>query len=119
MDIYERESGYFDGKLNPSVNYGSYFYAKGLYYLNIHSDSAKVYFQKCLNMSESVKAKLVAFDGWYRYYRQKHQLDSVEKYADLFIQYSDSVRIQNEAEAMSKTSALYNPKIRNYHPIHD
>lgn len=108
MDIYERESGYFDGKLNPGVNYGSYFYAKGLYYLNIHSDSAKVYFQKCLNMSESVKAKLVAFDGWYRYYRQKHQLDSVEKYADLFIQYSDSVRIQNEAEAMSKTSALYN-----------
>lgn len=108
MDIYERESGYFDGKLNPSVNYGSYFYAKGLYYLNIHSDSAKVYFQKCLNMSESVKAKLVAFDGWYRYYRQKHQLDSVEKYADLFILYSDSVRIQNEAEAMSKTSALYN-----------
>ena len=74
----------------------------------MQSDSAKVYFQKCLDMSESVKAKLVAFDGWYRYYRQKHQLDSVEKYADLFIQYSDSVRIQNEAEAMSKTSALYN-----------
>lgn len=108
MDIYERESGYFDGKRIPGLRYDSYFYAKGLYYLKMQSDSAKVYFQKCLNMSESVKAKLVAFDGWYRYYRQKHQLDSVEKYADLFIQYSDSVRIQNEAEAMSKTSALYN-----------
>lgn len=35
-------------------------------------------------------------------------MDSLEKYADLFILYSDSVRIQNEAEAMSKTSALYN-----------
>lgn len=108
MDIYERESGYFDGKRIPGLRYDSYFYAKGLYYLKMQSDSAKVYFQKCLDMSESVKAKRVAFDGWYRYYRQKHQLDSVEKYADLFIQYSDSVRIQNEAEAMSKTSALYN-----------
>lgn len=108
MDIYERESGYFDGKRIPGLQYDSYFYAKGLYYLKMQSDSAKVYFQKCLDMSESVKAKLVAFDGWYRYYRQKHQLDSVEKYADLFIQYSDSVRIQNEVEAMSKTSALYN-----------
>ena len=108
MDIYERKSGYFDGKRIPGVRYDSYFYAKGLYYLKMQSDSAKVYFQKCLDMSESVKAKLVAFDGWYRYYRQKHQLDSVEKYADLFILYSDSVRIQNEVEAMSKTSALYN-----------
>ena len=108
MDIYERKSGYFDGKRIPGVRYDSYFYAKGLYYLKMQSDSAKVYFQKCLDMSKSVKAKLVAFDGWYRYYRQKHQLDSVEKYADLFILYSDSVRIQNEVEAMSKTSALYN-----------
>lgn len=108
MDIYERESGYFDGKLNPSVNYGSYFYAKGLYYLNIHSDSAKMCFLKCSNLAKSVNAKRLAFDGWYRYYKQKNLIDSIKMYADLFIQYSDSVRIQNEAEAMSKTSALYN-----------
>lgn len=108
MDIYERESGYFDGKLNPSVNYGSYFYAKGLYYLNIHSDSAKMCFLKCSNLAKSVNAKRLAFDGWYRYYKQKNLVDSIKMYADLFIQYSDSVRIQNEAEAMSKTSALYN-----------
>ena len=108
MDIYERESGYFDGKLNPSVNYGSYFYAKGLYYLNIHSDSAKMCFLKCSNLAKSVNAKRLAFDGWYRYYKQKNLVDSIKMYADLFIQYSDSVRIQNEVEAMSKTSALYN-----------
>lgn len=108
MDIYERESGYFDGKLNPSVNYGSYFYAKGLYYLNIHSDSAKMCFLKCSNLAKSVNAKRLAFDGWYRYYKQKNLVDSIKMYADLFILYSDSVRIQNEAEAMSKTSALYN-----------
>ena len=108
MDIYERESGYFDVKLNPSVNYGSYFYAKGLYYLNIHSDSAKMCFLKCSNLAKSVNAKRLAFDGWYRYYKQKNLIDSIKMYADLFIQYSDSVRIQNEAEAMSKTSALYN-----------
>lgn len=59
MDIYERESGYFDGKRIPGLRYDSYFYAKGLYYLKMQSDSAKVYFQKCLDMSESVKAKLV------------------------------------------------------------
>lgn len=108
IDIYENKSGYFDGKLNPSIRYDSYFYAKGLYYLNIHLDSAKVYFQKCLNMAESVNAKRIAFDGWYRYYKQKHQLDSIIKYADLFIQYSDSVRMHDEVEAMSQTNALYN-----------
>ena len=108
MDIYERESGYFDGKLNPSVNYNYYFYAKGLYYLNIHSDSAKMCFLKCSNLAKSVNAKRLAFDGWYRYYKQKNLVDSIKMYADLFIQYSDSVRIQNEVEAMSKTSALYN-----------
>lgn len=108
MDIYERESGYFDGKLNPSVNYNYYFYAKGLYYLNIHSDSAKMCFLKCSNLAKSVIAKRLAFDGWYRYYKQKNLVDSIKMYADLFIQYSDSVRIQNEVEAMSKTSALYN-----------
>lgn len=108
IDIYENKSGYFDGKLNPSIRYDSYFYAKGLYYLNIHLDSAKVYFQKCLNMAESVNAKRIAFDGWYRYYKQKHQLDSIIKYADLFIQYSDSVRMHDEVEAMSQMNALYN-----------
>mgnify|MGYP000010137376 FL=1 len=108
MDIYERESGYFDGKLNPSVNYGSYFYAKGLYYLNIHSDSAKMCFLKCSNLAKSANAKRLAFDGWYRYYKQKNLIDSIKMYADLFIQYSDSVRMHNEVEAMSKTIALYN-----------
>ena len=108
MDIYERESGYFDGKRIPGLRYDSYFYAKGLYYLNIHSDSAKMCFLKCSNLAKSVNAKRLAFDGWYRYYKQKNLIDSIKMYADLFIQYSDSVRIQNEAEAMSKTSALYN-----------
>lgn len=108
MDIYERESGYFDGKLNPGVNYGSYFYAKGLYYLNIHSDSAKMCFLTCSNLAKSANAKRLAFDGWYRYYKQKNLIDSIKMYADLFIQYSDSVRAHNEVEAMSQTAALYN-----------
>ncbi len=109
MDVYERESGYFCGKKIPGVRYYTYFYAKGLYYLNVHSsDSAKIYFQRCSNTAESQNAKRVAFDGWYRYYKQKNQIDSIKKYADLFIQYSDSVQAQNEVEAMSLTSALYN-----------
>lgn len=54
MDVYERESGYFSGNRNPGVRYYTYFYAKGLYYLNVHSsDSAKIYFQRCSNMAES------------------------------------------------------------------
>ena len=53
MDVYERESGYFSGNRNPGVRYYTYFYAKGLYYLNVHSsDSAKIYFQRCSNMAE-------------------------------------------------------------------
>lgn len=109
MDVYERESGYFSGNRNPGVRYYTYFYAKGLYYLNVHSsDSAKIYFQRCSNMAESQNAKRVAFDGWYKFYKQRHQLDSIIKYADLFIQYSDSVRAHNEVEAMSQTAALYN-----------
>ena len=109
MDVYERESGYFSGNRNPGVRYYTYFYAKGLYYLNVHSsDSARIYFQRCSNMAESQNAKRVAFDGWYRFYKQKHQLDSIVKYADLFIQYSDSVQAQNEVEAMAQTNALYN-----------
>lgn len=59
-------------------------------------------------MAESQNAKRVAFDGWYKFYKQRHQLDSIIKYADLFIQYSDSVRAHNEVEAMSQTAALYN-----------
>ena len=45
MDIYERESGYFDGKRIPGLRYDSYFYAKGLYYLKMQSDSAKFIFR--------------------------------------------------------------------------
>lgn len=108
IDVYERESGYFCGKRIFGVRYDSYFYTKGLYYLNVHSDSAKIYFHRCLNLAKSANAKRVAFDGWYRYYKQKNQIDSIKKYADLFIQYSDSVRMHNEMEAMSQTNALYN-----------
>lgn len=113
LDCYlqatEQADTLFSGNRNPGVRYYTYFYAKGLSYLNVHSsDSAKIYFQRCSNMAESQNAKRVAFDGWYKFYKQRHQLDSIIKYADLFIQYSDSVRAHNEVEAMSQTAALYN-----------
>ena len=107
MDVYERESGYFCGKMNPGVRYDTYFYIKGLYYLNIRSDSSKECFKRCSDMAENVYAKRMSFDGWYRYYKQKNQIDSITKYADLFIQYSDSVNLRNEVDAMSKTITLY------------
>lgn len=108
MDIYERESGYFGKGLCPQVRYYTYFYNKGLYYLDQNRDSARLYFEKCMDFAGSAVAKCIAYDGFIKYFHQYHQLDSVEKYSLLFIKYNDSARIQNEMQTISKMTALYN-----------
>ncbi len=80
MEIYERESGYFDGEKTPDIGYETYYYIKGLYYLRCKSDSAETYFRKCFSKSASSVDTIMGMLGLAKYYDQKCQVDSMRKY---------------------------------------
>lgn len=108
MDIYERESGYFDGKEIPSISYSSYFYTKSMYCMAVCPDSARYYLQKCASSAHNIFSKFNSAYGWYQYYHKIGNKDSLQKYADLYMGYSTQLSRRSESDNIQKMNALYN-----------
>lgn len=108
MDIYERESGYFDGKEIPSISYSSYFYAKSMYCMAVCPDSARYYLQKCATYAHNTFGKFNSAYAWYQYYHKIGNKDSLQKYADLYMDYSTQLSRSSESDNIQKMNALYN-----------
>lgn len=108
MDVFEAESGYFQKDSCYSyINYSHYYYLKGLYYLESHSDSAKYWFTKCQEFAKTNNNKSFSAYAWYLYYIKHQQMDSVAKYSEQAFAYNDSANLDMERDLMQKMQAIY------------
>ena len=108
MDVFEAESGYFQKDSCYSyINYSHYYYLKGLYCLESHSDSAKYWFTKCQEFAKTNNNKSFSAYAWYLYYIKHQQMDSVAKYSEQAFVYNDSANLDMERDLMQKMQAIY------------
>ena len=108
MDAFEAESGYFQKDSCYSyINYSHYYYLKGLYCLESHSDSAKYWFTKCQEFAKTNNNKSFSAYAWYLYYIKHQQMDSVAKYSEQAFAYNDSANLDMERDLMQKMQAIY------------
>lgn len=108
MDVFEAESGYFQKDSCYSyINYSHYYYLKGLYCLESHSDSAKYWFTKCQGFAKTNNNKSFSAYAWYLYYIKHQQMDSVAKYSEQAFAYNDSANLDMERDLMQKMQAIY------------
>ena len=108
MDVFEAESGYFQKNSCYSyINYSHYYYLKGLYCLESHSDSAKYWFTKCQEFAKTNNNKSFSAYAWYLYYIKHQQMDSVAKYSEQAFAYNDSANLDMERDLMQKMQAIY------------
>ena len=108
MDVFGAESGYFQKDSCYSyINYSHYYYLKGLYCLESHSDSAKYWFTKCQEFAKTNNNKSFSAYAWYLYYIKHQQMDSVAKYSEQAFAYNDSANLDMERDLMQKMQAIY------------
>jgi hypothetical protein len=105
MQIYEKESGFFDEMGNILPGKELFYYYKGLYFLSQNRDDDAIdLFRKTLNggfLEAGYKGLLSA-------YEKKHIPDSIAKYARLFANANDDSYLGVEQDIIHQTSALYN-----------
>ena len=108
MDVFEAESGYFQKDSCYSyINYSHYYYLKGLYCLESHSDSAKYWLTKSQEFAKTNNNKSFSAYAWYLYYIKQQQMDSVAKYSEQAFAYNDSANLDMERDLMQKMQAIY------------
>ena len=104
MNIFERESGLFDSLGSITRGYESYYYTKGLYFLNVNElDSSEYYFRKMLTCSRNPDA----YRGLLSVSRKRHEYDSIVKYSLLFEEAIDSMNVQQRTKHVHNMSALF------------
>lgn len=102
MDLYEQ--AVMDSSGNVAHGRESYYYFKGLYEQTVgHLDSAEYWYRR----AESYHNLQYAYRGLLRLFHQKHNADSVFKYARLYEDATDSVHNKMRTDAVRQMSALY------------
>lgn len=105
MQVYEKESGFFDEKGNILEGKELYYYYKGMYCLSQNKhDEAIALFRKTLK-GGFLEA---GYKGLLSVYEKKHYPDSIAKYARLFANANDDSYREVEQNVIHQTSALYN-----------
>ena len=108
MDIYERESGFFDSENNIEKGRESYYNMKGYYYLAVNQyDSAECYFRKELRDGKDFNNQNGGSRGLALLFQKKHMPDSAAKYALYSYEMNDSVYAQMAIQEVEKTRAMY------------
>lgn len=103
-EIFETESGLFDEQGNIAPGRESYYCSMGYYELKTHHiDSAEKYYRKAIQYGYFPEA----YKGLLRVYQERHNADSVMRYALLFEAAQDSLHNQMRTDAIHQMSALY------------
>ena len=105
IQIYEKESGFFDEMDNILPSKELFYYYKGLYFLSQNkTDEAISLFRKTLNDG----FEEAGFKGLLSAYEKKQIPDSMAKYARLFANANDDSYSEVEQDVIHQASALYN-----------
>ena len=104
MQIFEKESGWFDDAGNIKKRKELYYYDKGRYLLaRGKTDSAWYYFNKTLHAGNEE----AGYKGFLKLYQRLHFADSIAKYAVLFANSNDSSYLHVNQNAVHQISAMY------------
>ena len=103
MEDFEQHSGLFtNGEIEPKRR--QYEYSRGMYYEGIHQlDSAEHYYRKAL----AYGFQFEGCKGLLSLYCTKGELDSVRKYAQLYLLSVDEKDARQQTEAVLEMKALY------------
>ena len=105
MQVYESESGYFDGDGMIMPGKELYFYYKGLYLLSQgQCDSAIAFFNKAVHGG----FREAGYKGLLSAYEVKNIPDSIARYARLFAQANDNSYRGVEKDATRQAASMYN-----------
>ena len=108
LEIYERESGFFDENHNIAPGREIYYYTKGYYYLKTcQYDSAEYFFRKELATGKDFNNQNAGARGLAQLFQQIHKPDSLAKYALYSYAMNDSVYAHKATNEVAKTKALY------------
>lgn len=104
MEVFEKESGLFDPSGNIEKGRESYYYSKGLYYFGAQEyGNAELYFRKL--HSFHLNHDFLAHKGLLSLYKKKNIIDSISKYAELYVDSEDEMLSENQAEAIAQATA--------------
>ncbi len=108
MNIYERESGFFDKSGEIASGHEIYYYSKGMYYIYVNKiDSAEHYFRKLLKTGKDHNEQIAASQGLCKIYNILGNNDSVAKYSQYSYRLNDSAYIQANARTLQQMQASY------------
>ena len=105
---YEGMSGYFDTENEIEPGMEIYYWIKGNYHLCVNNiDSARHYYQKCLHKSTTTENRMAACEGLFRLYASVHEADSLKKYAQLTVNYKDSLARESDTYTVQAIQSMY------------
>ena len=105
---YEGMSGYFDTENEIEPGMEIYYWIKGNYHLCVNNiDSARHYYQRCLWKSTTTENRMAACEGLFRLYARINQTDSLKKYAQLTVNYKDSLARESETYRVQAIQSMY------------
>lgn len=109
MDQYESESDLFDEHHELPPSHRLYYYYKGKYYEGVHKlDSAEYYYRKVYRPGMSYTSLDPMYRGLLSVFSQRHQADSIAKYAQLYCMANDSSIALKDRDAIAQMTASYN-----------
>ena len=109
IEVYQKESGYFDRSGHIQKGREIYYYIKGKYYLATNKlDSAEYLFRKELREGKDLNNQIAGNKGLQLVYEQRRIPDSIAKYAKLSYELNDSAYSLSEMQNVQKFQASYN-----------
>ena len=109
LDRYEYHSDLTGQEPFKYKNFYLLYHYKGLYSLGIgQKDSAEYYFRKQITEGETPLNRELGSRGLYMLYKEKDNLDSVTKYADLSYSLKDSLMNTSVYADLQRIRSLYN-----------
>ena len=108
LNLYERESGFFDADNNIEAGREIYYYTKGYYYLKTcQYDSAEYFFRKELATGKDFNNQNAGAYGLALLFQQTHKPDSAAKYALYSYAMNDSVYDHEATAEVARMKSLY------------
>ena len=105
---FETNTTFFDDERNIEQGREIYYYIRGLYYMNVSKlDSAEYYFRKELEQSLDANNIMSSYKGLQKVYEKIGNIDSLTKYAHLFMDFANTIHNDVEMQGMLRLQAAY------------
>ena len=110
MRLFQESPTHFAGPGKVQQNYELLYYTLGRYYCGIGKiDEAIICFRKILTAKKVTFSHMeAAYGGLHSAYQIKGNMDSVAKYAQLYVAANDSSYVNSTVDAMYKIQAMHN-----------